>query len=87
MLALAVGVEQMIITCDMIAAIIVTFALPTCTVEVKSVKMHHEELKETQPRDNLSFNIKNLSVKNIRRKSWPTTPNETQNAGHVHQFF
>merc|ERR1712179_402610 len=35
--------------------------------EVKSVEMHHEELKQAQPGDNVGFNIKNLSVKDIRR--------------------
>merc|ERR1712176_736641 len=46
---------------------VVTFAPPMCTTEVKSVEMHHEELKEAQPGDNVGFNIKNLSVKDIRR--------------------
>merc|ERR1711992_435180 len=46
---------------------VVTFAPPMCTTEVKSVEMHHEELKEAVPGDNVGFNIKNLSVKDIRR--------------------
>merc|ERR1712174_183345 len=46
---------------------VVTFAPPMITTEVKSVEMHHEELKEAQPGDNVGFNIKNLSVKDIRR--------------------
>merc|ERR1719443_26488 len=46
---------------------VVTFAPPMCTTEVKSVEMHHEELKEAQPGDNVGFNIKGLSVKDIRR--------------------
>merc|ERR1711997_331916 len=46
---------------------VVTFAPPMLTTEVKSVEMHHEELKQAQPGDNVGFNIKNLSVKDIRR--------------------
>merc|ERR1712026_421980 len=46
---------------------VVTFAPHMCTTEVKSVEMHHEELKEAQPGDNVGFNVKNVSVKDIRR--------------------
>jgi len=35
--------------------------------EVKSVEMHHESLPEAKPGDNVGFNIKNISVKEIRR--------------------
>jgi len=35
--------------------------------EVKSVEMHHEALTEAVPGDNVGFNVKNLSVKDIRR--------------------
>jgi len=38
--------------------------LPT---EVKSVEMHHENLLEALPGDNVGFNVKNISVKDIRR--------------------
>jgi len=34
---------------------------------VKSVEMHHTALEEAQPGDNVGFNIKNVSVKDIRR--------------------
>jgi len=37
------------------------------TTEVKSVEMHHEALEEALPGDNVGFNIKNVSVKEIRR--------------------
>ena len=37
------------------------------TTEVKSVEMHHEQLAEGLPGDNVGFNVKNVSVKEIRR--------------------
>merc|ERR1711977_583614 len=46
---------------------VVTFAPPMVTTEVKSVEMHHESLPEATPGDNVGFNIKNVSVKDIRR--------------------
>jgi elongation factor 1-alpha len=46
---------------------VVTFAPPMVTTEVKSVEMHHEQLAEGQPGDNVGFNVKNVSVKEIRR--------------------
>ncbi|XP_061182869.1 elongation factor 1-alpha [Saccostrea echinata] len=46
---------------------VVTFAPPNITTEVKSVEMHHESLPEALPGDNVGFNIKNVSVKEIRR--------------------
>ncbi|PVU89076.1 hypothetical protein BB561_005566 [Smittium simulii] len=49
------------------AGMIVTFAPSYVTTEVKSVEMHHETLTEGLPGDNVGFNIKNVSVKDIRR--------------------
>jgi elongation factor 1-alpha len=46
---------------------VVTFAPSAVTTEVKSVEMHHEALTEAQPGDNVGFNVKNVSVKDIRR--------------------
>ncbi len=46
---------------------VVTFAPANLTTEVKSVEMHHESLTEATPGDNVGFNIKNVSVKDIRR--------------------
>jgi elongation factor 1-alpha len=34
---------------------------------VKSVEMHHESLVEGSPGDNVGFNVKNVSVKDLRR--------------------
>jgi len=45
----------------------VTFAPAALTTEVKSVEMHHVALQEAVPGDNVGFNVKNLSVKDIRR--------------------
>jgi len=46
---------------------VVTFAPVNLTTEVKSVEMHHTALEEAGPGDNVGFNIKNVSVKDIRR--------------------
>jgi elongation factor 1-alpha len=46
---------------------VVTFAPANVTTEVKSVEMHHESLPEAVPGDNVGFNVKNVSVKEIRR--------------------
>jgi elongation factor 1-alpha len=46
---------------------IVTFGPLNVTTEVKSVEMHHEQLPEAIPGDNVGFNVKNVSVKDIRR--------------------
>merc|ERR1712078_358702 len=46
---------------------VVTFAPPMVTTEIKSVEMHHESLPEALPGDNVGFNVKNVSVKDIRR--------------------
>ncbi|KAF3924132.1 hypothetical protein AA313_de0201891 [Arthrobotrys entomopaga] len=49
------------------AGMVVTFAPSNVTTEVKSVEMHHEQLAEGVPGDNVGFNVKNVSVKEIRR--------------------
>merc|ERR1711909_179176 len=49
------------------AGMIVNFAPANVTTEVKSVEMHHESLPEAGPGDNVGFNVKNVSVKDIRR--------------------
>jgi len=46
---------------------LVTFAPVGLTTEVKSVEMHHEALTEAHPGDNVGFNVKNVSVKELRR--------------------
>jgi len=49
------------------AGMVVTFAPMNVTTEVKSVEMHHEQVDQATPGDNVGFNVKNLSVKDIRR--------------------
>merc|ERR1712055_877905 len=47
--------------------VVVTFAPVNLTTEVKSVEMHHTAMTEALPGDNVGFNVKNVSVKEIRR--------------------
>jgi len=46
---------------------VITFAPMNITTECKSVEMHHESLAEAEPGDNVGFNVKNLSVKDLKR--------------------
>jgi len=46
---------------------VVTFAPVNLSTEVKSVEMHHETLEQAVPGDNVGFNVKNVSVKDIKR--------------------
>jgi elongation factor 1-alpha len=45
----------------------VTFAPADVSTEVKSVEMHHEALESATPGDNVGFNVKGLSIKDIKR--------------------
>jgi len=45
----------------------VIFAPAGLATEVKSIEMHHEALQQATPGDNVGFNVKNLSVKDLRR--------------------
>ncbi|KAF3816199.1 hypothetical protein GH733_014788 [Mirounga leonina] len=45
--------------------VVVTFAPANVTIEVKSVEMHHEVLSEVLPGDNVGFNVKNVSIKDV----------------------
>ena len=63
------------------------FAPSDKAADCKSVEMHHEQLKEAIPGDNVGFNIKGLSVKDIKRgnvasdaKNDPAREVETFNA-------
>merc|ERR1711992_129879 len=49
------------------AGMVVNFAPSNVTTEVKSVEMHHAQIPEGVPGDNVGFNVKNVSVKDIRR--------------------
>jgi elongation factor 1-alpha len=46
---------------------VVAFAPSNLQTEVKSIEMHHEALEEALPGDNVGFNVKNVSVKELRR--------------------
>jgi len=46
---------------------VVSFAPVDLSAEVKSVEMHHESLPEALPGDNVGFNVKGLSTKDIKR--------------------
>uniref|UniRef100_M4BSJ0 Elongation factor 1-alpha n=4 Tax=Peronosporaceae TaxID=4777 RepID=M4BSJ0_HYAAE len=46
---------------------VATFGPVGLSTEVKSVEMHHESLPEALPGDNVGFNVKNVSVKELRR--------------------
>merc|ERR1712039_151998 len=56
-------VETGIIKPGMVAV----FAPGGLTTEVKSVEMHHESLDQAIPGDNVGFNVKNVSVKELKR--------------------
>ena len=65
---------------------VVTFAPANVTTEVKSVEMHHEQLAEGLPGDNVGFNVKNVSVKEIRRgnvagKCYNSMPSPSADSG------
>ena len=45
----------------------VTFAPLAVKTEVQSVEIHHEVVDEARPGDNVGFNVKNISVKDIKR--------------------
>jgi len=46
---------------------VVMFAPVNVTTEVKSVEMHHTSMDKAGPGDNVGFNVKNVSVKEVRR--------------------
>lgn len=46
---------------------VVVFAPTGVSTDVKSIEMHHSEVDKAQPGDNIGFNVKGLSVKDIRR--------------------
>merc|ERR1712107_778078 len=64
---------------------VVTFAPNMLTTEVKSVEMHHESLPEAVPGDHVGFNIKNVSVKDIKR-GYVTSDSKNKPATGVSDF-
>ena len=55
------------VVCGVQPGMVVVFAPSGLTTEVKSVEMHHESLPEAAPGDNVGFNVKNVSVKELKR--------------------
>lgn len=45
----------------------VIFAPTGKTTEVKSVEAHHQQVEAAEPGDNVGFNVKNVSIKEIKR--------------------
>merc|ERR1712164_15527 len=45
----------------------IRFAPTGLSAECKSVEMHHEQLESAKPGDNVGFNVKGLSIKQINR--------------------
>jgi elongation factor 1-alpha len=69
------------------AGMVVRFAPNAVQTEVKSVEMHHEVMEVANPGDNVGFNVKNVSVKDIKRgnvcgdsKNDPPLPADTFDA-------
>lgn len=54
--------------------------------DVKSVEMHHESLAEAGPGDNVGFNVKGLSVKDIKRGN-VASDSKNDPAREVENFF
>jgi elongation factor 1-alpha len=46
---------------------LVSFAPANITTECKTVEMHHTQMEEAIPGDNVGFNVKGVSVKDVRR--------------------
>jgi len=55
---------------------VITFAPNDVTTECKSVEMHHEKLTEAIPGDNVGFNVKSVSVKDIKRGNVASNAND-----------
>jgi elongation factor 1-alpha len=64
----------------------VYFAPSHVTTDVKSVEMHHESMPEAIPGDNVGFNVKNVSVKDIKRGNVCSNSKEDP-ASEVSSFF
>jgi len=54
--------------------------------DVKSVEMHHEQLLEAIPGDNVGFNVKGLSVKDIKRGN-VASDSKNDPARQVEKFY
>ena len=64
---------------------VVTFAPVNLSTEAKSAETHHESRPEAAPDDNVGFNIKNMSVKDIER-GYVTSYSKNKSATGVPNF-
>jgi len=64
----------------------VYFSPANVTSDVKSVEMHHESLPEAVPGDNVGFNCKGISVKDVRRGNVASDVNSDP-AREVENFY
>lgn len=64
----------------------VYFAPVGMSADVKSVEMHHESLQQAVPGDNVGFNVKGLSVKDIKRGN-VASDSKNDPAREVENFF
>jgi translation elongation factor EF-Tu-like GTPase len=46
---------------------LITFAPSNLSTEVKSVEIHHTDVPEAHPGNNIGFNVRNLTLQDIRR--------------------
>jgi len=63
----------------------VHFAPTNLEAEVKSIEMHHVNLRQAVPGDNIGFNVKNLAVGQIQRGNVVSDINN-QPASEVESF-
>merc|ERR1712048_184547 len=63
----------------------VWFAPSNMSTDVKSVEMHHESLPEAVPGDNVGFNVKGISVKDIKRGN--VASNSKEDPAREAEFF
>lgn len=57
---------------------VVHFSPCNVSTEVKSIERHHEQLEHAGPGDNIGFNVKNVSIKDIRRGDIVSDPKNDQ---------
>lgn len=65
---------------------ICTFGPMGVTTEIKSVEMHHESVDEAVPGDNVGFNVKGLSVTDIKR-GYVASDSKNDPAGNTAMFL
>merc|ERR1711957_671307 len=66
--------------------VICTFGPMNVTTEIKSVEMHHESVDEAVPGDNVGFNVKGLSVTDIKR-GYVASDSKHDPAGNTAMFL